>query len=125
MGREDRAQARRWGAAAYDGAVGRRDGNCFVFAEMAFIAVIAGMYASMAHGLSTPTAIAIGIGVFVGGGILLLLPVVGLIVSLLLSVGWGIIAGNIAFHVGNQLLGIIVGIVVGLIVAGLHVGFRD
>jgi hypothetical protein len=121
---EDQGSARRWGAEAYDGARGRRDGGCFVALEMAFIGFLAGVYASGAHQVETPTAIAIGLAVGVAGIILSRFRVLGLLLGLALAVAWGALAGGITTALGNLTLGIVVGIVVGLVVAGLHLGYR-
>lgn len=121
---DEQERASRWGAAAYDGAQGRRQGGCFVGAEMAFIGLGAGVYTALGHDTSTPTAIAVGLVVFVLGLILCQVPVLGALIGVLLAIGWGVLAGSLATSLGNLVLGIVVGIIVGLIVAGLHLGYR-
>lgn len=121
---EEQDRAERWGAAAYDGARGRRDGGCFVTAEMAFIGLATGVYSAGAHHTSTPTAIAIGLAVCIAGIVLSQFRALGLLIGVILAVGWGLLAGAVATTLGNLALGIVVGIVVGLVVAGFHLGYR-
>lgn len=121
---DEQERARRWGASAYDGARERSTGLGFVVLEMAFIGAGVGVYAALGMDMSTPTAIGIALVVFIIGGVLSQLPVIGALIGLVLAAGWGLLAGAIATALGNQFLGIVVGIVVGLVVAGLHLGAR-
>ena len=85
----DRASARRFGADAINGYRARRSGQGCIALEVLTVVVTAAILTHFATDLSTPTVIGLAILAFIAGNILFLLPIVGVLASILVSLFWG------------------------------------
>ena len=120
----DRASARRFGADAINGYRARRSGQGCIALEVLTVVVTAAILTHFATDLSTPTVIGLAILAFIAGNILFLLPIVGVLASILVSLFWGKLVFDLLTAYGNLFLGIVGGLVVGLLSLAVHLSSR-
>lgn len=120
----DRASARRFGADAIGGYRARRSGQGCIALEVLAVVVTAAFLTHFATDLSTPTVIGLAILAFIAGNILFMLPIVGVLASIAVSLFWGKLAFDILNGYGNLFLGIVGGLFVGLLSLAVHLNAR-
>lgn len=120
----DRTSARRFGADAINGYRARRSGQGCIALEVLTVVVTAAILTHFATDLSTPTVIGLAILAFIAGNILFLLPIVGVLASILVSLFWGKLVFDLLTAYGNLFLGIVGGLVVGLLSLAVHLSSR-
>ena len=120
----DRASARRFGADAINGYRARRSGQGCIALEVLTVVVTAAILTHFATDLSTPTVIGLAILAFIAGNILFLLPIVGVLASILVSLFWGKLVFDLLTAYGNLVRGMVGGLVGGLLSLAVHLSSR-
>src|SRR5699024_10597149 len=120
----DRTSARRFGADAIGGYRARRRGQGCIALEVLVVVVTAAILTHLATDLSTPTVIGLAILAFIAGNILFMLPVVGALASIAVSLFWGKLAFDLLSSYCNLFLRIVGGLVGGLLSLAVHLTAR-